>query len=599
MKVSKLIRGLGALGVLAAASSCHSLDVTNPNAPSSKILTDPSILKAVAGGTMRTWFNAYNALEIAGVLDVQALTLASSWNNGNINSYQHIGIGPADTITSPATWTRPNGWYNDLASPQRSSVERWWYDMYSVISSANDALKAIRVGNVNLGDAGATKSAEAVAQLMQGASYMLIANDFDQGYYVDEHTPGDSLLTLIRVPRKTLRDSAVAMLQRAATIAAGTTFDIDPTWTKGIKYNNKQIAQIANTLAAYALAYYARDAQEATTAVDWAKVADFASKGISSGTPVSLEFMADGSAWYNDMDGWFTDISTGRISTRVAHFLDPATQLDPYPLGVGSAQPNSPDLRLGDGTFGQTDIVKGWKTIPKDAGGGTYFAYSTAGEIFRPDRGFYAQSNIGIIRNDESQDQNYDFQPGEKGKATIMIPSNNDLLWAEALLRRGQAADLPKVVALINNTRVAAGGLPAAAVTDPVGSPADADCMSNGRLAKDGGTCTLWSKLLYEQDIEYLQMGPISFWHQRELPVVLATAWERASGTCRTDSDPQTAGKQCTLNVNSIYNGPRYIQGLIPGTAREMPVPAKELAIHQEAFYSFGGSAQVKGTEAP
>src|SRR5690349_18741178 len=77
MKVSKLIRGLGALGVLAAAASCHSLDVTNPNAPSSKILTDPGILKAVAGGTMRTWFNAYDALSIAGVLDVQALTLAS------------------------------------------------------------------------------------------------------------------------------------------------------------------------------------------------------------------------------------------------------------------------------------------------------------------------------------------------------------------------------------------------------------------------------------------------------------------------------------------------------------------------------------------
>ena len=590
MKVLKLIGGLGALSALTLAVSCHSLDVTNPNAPSSKILTDPGILKAVAGGTMHKWFNAYDALEIAGVLDVQALTLASSWNNGNINSYQHIDIGPADTVSSPATWKRPNGWYNDLASPQRSSVERWWYDMYSVISSANDALHAIRVDNVSLGDNASTKSAEAVAQLMQGASYMLLANDYDQGYYLDERTPLDALPTLARVSRSVLRDSAVIMLQRAATLAAATTFTTDPNWAKGISYTNKQIAQLANTFAAYTLAYYARDAQEATTSVDWAKVADFASKGISTGTPVSLQFNGDGSSWYNDMDGWFTDISTGRISTRIAHFLDPATQLDPYPLGVGSAQPNSPDKRLGNGTFGQADIVDVWGTIPKDAGAGTYFAYSTAGEIFRPDRGFYAQSNIGIIRNDESGDQNYDFQPGEKGLATIMIPSNNDLLWAEALLRRGNAADLPQVVALINKTRVGAGGLPAATIADPVGSPADADCMSNGRLAKDGSGCTLWSKLLYEEDIEQLQMGPVSYWHQRELPVVLATAWERATG-CRK------AG--CTPNLNSIYNGPRYIQGLIPGTAREMPVPAKELALHLESFYSFGGSGQVKGTEAP
>src|SRR5262245_34265220 len=589
MTVSKLIRGLGALSVLAVAS-CHSLDVTIPNAPSSKILTDPGILKAVAGGTMHKWFNAYDALEIAGVLDVQALTLASSWNNGNINSYQHIDVGPADTIASPATWKRPNGWYNDLASPQRSSVERWWYDMYSVISSANDALHAIRVDNVSLGDAATTKSAEAVAQLMQGAAYMLIALDYDQGYFLDEKTSLEALTTLKRVNRSILRDSAVAMLSRAATIAGGTSFTTDPTWTKGIGYSNTQIAQIANTLAAYTLAYYARDVQEAATNVDWAKVANFASKGISVGTQTSLQFIGDLTSWYNDMDGWFTDISTGRISTRIAHFLDPATQLDPYPLGVGNPQPHSPDKRLGNGTFGQADIVDGWGTIPKDAGAGTYFAYSTSGEIMRPDRGYYAQSNIGIIRNDESGDQNYDFQPGSKGKATIMIPSNNDLLWAEALWRLCQSAGLPNAVQLINNTRVGAGGLPPAAVTDPVGAPTDGDCMSNGKLAKDGTACTLWSKLLYEEDIEQLQMGPVSFWHQRELPVVQATAWERATA-CRK------AG--CTVNLASIYNGPRYIQGLIPGTAREMPVPAKELAVRSESFYSFGGSLPMKGPEVP
>ena len=104
MNALKMARGLGALAVIALAA-CHSLDVQNPNAPSSKILTDPGVLSAVAGGTMRTWFHEYNRLDVAGVLDVQALSLASSWNNGNINSYQHIDISPADTVTSGDKWT--------------------------------------------------------------------------------------------------------------------------------------------------------------------------------------------------------------------------------------------------------------------------------------------------------------------------------------------------------------------------------------------------------------------------------------------------------------------------------------------------------------
>jgi hypothetical protein len=53
------------------------------------------------------------------------------------------------------------------------------------------------------------------------------------------------------------------------------------------------------------------------------------------------------------------------------------------------------------------------------------------------------------------------------------------------------------------------------------------------------------------------------------------------------------------VNANSIYNGPRFIQGLLPGTARELPVPAKELALKQEAFYTFGGPLAAKGTEKP
>ena len=592
MNALKIARGLGALAAVAFAA-CHSLDVQNPNAPSSSILTDPGVLSAVAGGTMRTWFNQYNNLEIAGVLDVQALTLASSWNNGNINSYQHIDISPADTVTPGDKWTRPNAWFNDLASPQRTSIEDWWYGYYATISAANDALHAIRIDKVTLGNAAATSAAEAVAQLMQGASYMMISNDYDQGYFLDENTTADELANLQRVSRSVIRDSAESKLKSAVAVAERGTFSTDPNWANGITYDNTQIARLANSMAAMTLAYYARDDQEAASVVDWSKVADYASKGISTGTPFSFSFVGDGcGSWCDDMSYWFTEYSSGRVSTRVAHFMDPATQLDPYALGVGSPQPHSADKRMGDGTFGETDIQDVYDNIPKDAGAGTYFAYSHTGEIFRPDRGYYAQSNIGMIRFDDSGDMNLQANPGGYGLMQVMLPSTNDLLWAEALLRVGGGANIGKAVDLINKTRVGAGGLAAASASDPLGSPADGDCMTNGKLAKDGSPCTLWSKLLYEQDIEYLEMGPVGFWHQRELPVVKATGWERATG-CRK---PATG---CAVNANSIYNGPRFIQGLLPGTARELPVPAKELALKQEAFYTFGGPLAAKGTEKP
>jgi hypothetical protein len=581
----KIALGLGALGAMALVG-CHTLDVENPNAPSSKILTDPGVLAAVAGGTMRTWLNDYNTLEIAGVLDNNARSLSSSWNNGNMNTYQHIDISPSDTVTPGDKWTRPNGWFNDLASPQRTSVEHWWYGYYATISAANDALHAIRVDKVTLGSATATSAAEAVAQLMQGASFMMIANDYDQGYFLDENTTAEQLTSLTRVNRKVLRDSAEAKLKKAAAVAA-TNFNTDPSWANGVTYDNTQIARLANTFAAMTLAYYARDDQEVTT-VDWAKVADYASKGISSGAPFAFTFVGDGgNSWQDDMSYWFTEYSTGRVSTRVAHFVDPATQLDPYALGVGSPRPHSPDKRMGDGSFGQADIQDVYDNIPKDAGAGTYFAWSATGEVFRPDRGYYAQSNIGYIRFDDSGDMNLQANPGGYGTMAVMLPSTNDLLWAEALLRVGGPANISKAADLINNTRVKAGGLAPASASDLLGAPTDGDCMANGKLAKDGTACTLWSKLLYEQDIEYLEMGPVAYWHQRELPLVKATAWERATG-CRK---PATG---CAVNPNSIYNGPRYIQGLIPGTPRDLPVPAKELALKAEAFYSFGGSQPAK-----
>src|SRR5215467_7091811 len=106
MRIWNMACAAGVLAALAAAG-CKSLDVSNPNAPSSsEVLTDPTLLESVAAGTLRSWFNGYSTLEGTGVLSVQARTLSSSWNNGNMNFYSGVDINPSDTTVDPTTWTR-------------------------------------------------------------------------------------------------------------------------------------------------------------------------------------------------------------------------------------------------------------------------------------------------------------------------------------------------------------------------------------------------------------------------------------------------------------------------------------------------------------
>jgi hypothetical protein len=373
-------------------------------------------------------------------------------------------------------------------------------------------------------------------------------------------------------------------------LANANTFQTPAAWMNGAAtLSNAQVAKLGNTLLAMLQVYYPRDDAENTT-VDWSRVATYASAGISTGADsLTFAMIGDGCvAWCHVMMPWFTDISSGRVSTRVAHLLDPATQMDPYPMGVGNPQPNSPDRRMGDGSFGDANMVIVYDNVPKTGNAGSDFAYSSAGEIFDATRGYYHQSNIGIVRYDESGLQDPAKQWAGYGIEPIISPALNDLIWAEALLRLGGATNVGDAVTLINKTRVSRGGLPAALASDAVGAPSDGPCMANDKLARNGGACTLYAKLLYELEVELLQLGPVPYYNQRRLPLVVATAWERASGCVPVNPCP-----------NRNTNGARYVQGLLPGTPREMPVPAKELGRKAEPLYTFGGANPAKGSETP
>lgn len=573
-----ILRGLVAVTWLAAVG-CGTLDISNPNEPDNKrALADPTAIESVAAGSIRTWFNAYTSLRGAGVLVTHARSYSSSWNNGNLNTYSSI-----DNPTAPPDqWVRTVGWRNDPASSQRTSVDAFWSGgldesatsrggFYNSLSSANDALSAIRKNAVVINNASDTKRAETVAAFMQGASLMMFALNYDKAYIVTDSTTDLQLASLTYSNRKLLRDTAVAKLKQAIALADANSFTTPAAWTNGVSYSNTQISQIANSMAAMTLAYYPRDSTE-LAGVDWAAVEGFTAKGISSGTAFDFMVVQDGYAsWISELMSWFNSIDTGRLHTRVSHFLDPATQVDPWPAS-GNPQPNSPDKRLGNGSFGPADISSGFGTVAKDAGAGTDFAWS-AQAVFRPSRGSYHQSNLAQIRYDFSGEQDPQGTYGGYGPAPVMVKSFNDLLWAEALMRQGKNA---AAVPFIDRSRVTRGGLASAALNlGNVGSTNNGPCMANGKLASTGANCTLWSVLLYEKEVELPGQGPAAFYEQRRLPITVGGGW---------------AGDNSPLRV---------IQGLLPGTPREMPVPYKELGVKGEALYTWGGTAAPKSAPPP
>jgi hypothetical protein len=581
MTVTRVVRGVGA-GALLLVVGCEDLAVENPNAPDNRrILSDPSAVEAVAAGALRSWFNAWEGLRGTGPLSAQARTYTSSWNNAHMNFYSSVdnpGNPAAEGYNPTAMWNRnTRSWQNDPARDERVEIEwfwsggnnEWlgdvWPGFYAGLSSAADALRAIRNDKLVIRNAADTKRAETVAALGRGLALMAIALNYDKGYNIDENT---DLAALQYSNRKEMRDAAVAAFQTVIDNAKTNTFTTDASWTNGRSYSNDQIARFASTLAALTLAYYPRDAAE-NAQVNWAQVATYASGGMSTGAAFDFVAVGDGCiAWCPEILGWHNDLGSGRVSTRVAHLMDPATQRDPWPLS-GNPRPNSADKRLGDGSFGTGSLTGSRATPPKTTAAGTDFAWSPSAP-FRPDRGQYHQSNIGHIRYDESGNHDGNAIIGAYGPSPAISATQSDLIWAEALLRQS-TPNAGLAATLIDKTRVGRGGLPSSAVAVGIGSDADGPCMSTGVKATDGTPCSLWSMLLYEKEVELLGLGASPFYEQRRLPFI------------------------ATCGNTAPCNG-RHVAGLLPGTPREMPVPAKELEVKGEALYTFGGSNPLKST---
>ena len=534
-----------------AATGC-SLDIDNPNAPDAKrAFNDPAGLEQLLGGAFRTWVETrgdyYGAMPMTAMAD----NYTASWNNAAIRFYSSEGVDCAMRC----------GWTNSATAPEAAggpTVESQWYGYYTVLSSANDVLRAIEGGLCFDDDCAAdntlTSRNKAIAKMLQGMALSGIALLYDQGFIVDETTDLSNPSALSFSTREEVRDAAVQKFQEAYDEAGTKTWLTESAWMGvggGRVYTREQVQRIIRTMQAEALALFARDAGE-NAATNWAQVATYASQGISSGTPFDFEFYIDASGAECGLDcvkTWGNSIGTMRVDTRVASMIT-SNHVHPWPeTSGGNPCPTvSNDRRVGDGSWGPADDFNGYSTKAATANAGTDFACSGV-VIFPAARGQWHQSNLQHIRYSHLAyvGENLPGQDGT-GQDPFYTRWMNDLMWAEAEIRR-TGGNLTVAAERINSSRVGRGGLtPVTAATGQAG---------------------LITALQYEQDIEFMGQGMTPFLNRR-----------RADGNCA----PFTFG-----SLTRTCDG-----SLITGTPRHMPVPAKELDVLVRSVYTFGGSGPSK-----
>lgn len=444
---------LAAGGVILALAACsQDLTVPNNNNPDTKrAISTPSDVQQLAAASIADWHDATNEMNPALAFAVMADALTSSYNNFGMNL-----SSSEPRLAYPNNTT--GGDYTDMAQDP-------WYNNYTALGEANDALGAIANG-ITVDD-----GYKELAMLTQGVALGNIALIFDKGWAADETMELPIPVEDLK-PYGDVADFAVSKLDAviAATQSASWELPHDVLPINGIDLTAENIGKLANTMAARILAYTPRNAAE-NEAVDWNAVLQYAENGISSGTPFDFAVVEDnGTIWWDGYKAYGNYGPWLRVSMRVMHEMNP-------------------DL---------PERYTACSSIPEDAAGFTDHRYDTdftyIGTIpYACARGAWHFSNWEHSRyGTKATLGDVSWYSGTfTGAAPMVLAAENDLLWAEALVRTG--GDLTLAADKVNNTRVGRGEL----------SPVAADANA------------IMDAIHYEQDVELLTTGGGLQWFNR------------------------------------------------------------------------------------
>ncbi len=395
--------------------ACVDLDIENTNDPDTEeVLSSSQGVKDLAGGLFNKWFKSeqhnYGS-------PGPAMWVMADWGTVTFANY-----ATKDMSEEPRIFMNNTSSYG-----YHATIRNFWRNMYSVVTSANDVIRAIDNG-VEIGDNGEeTMMVKGMAYFMQGLGNGYIGLVYDQGFPSDENTDYE---TLEVSPYTQSIDMAISQLEKAIEVFDNNTFTLPNDWMNGNSFTNTDMSKLAHSFIARLMVYSPRNTAE-SDAVNWQSVLEHAQAGIDFDFTIQGDGNISNRKWMSWYKYYMARPSWGKVDMRVVHMLDNNIPAN-WPDGGISDLPNdgiinSPDLRV------LTD-----------------FQYDPANN--RPERGLYRWSTYRYTRMDSYINQLF-FAP-----VVMMRKAENDLFIAEAYARLNQY-DL--AAAVINaGTRTTRGFLP-------------------------------------------------------------------------------------------------------------------------------------------
>jgi starch-binding outer membrane protein, SusD/RagB family len=520
------------VGGLFLLTSCQDLDVTNPNNPDTeRALASAADVEALVGSQYQQWWNTQKNYP-GMTLSVMANASTASW--GNFGMFD-LGAFPRQAFLNDPS-------YADIGM---STVI--WSNAYTAISSVNDGLNALEAGiTFDSQNEMRQQRMETFARFIQGISYGLLANHYDQGFIIDETTDLEGValgnVELEMVDYQQVLDAAVGFLDDAIALANSSSFTLPAGWIAGNALTSDELALLAEAYKVRFITSNARSVAE-RDAIDWTAIRDMTGNVMDApffdNSEDAFTVEADGVFWWSRPHSLQQDPGWVRTDMMLIGRTDESGQFDAYANGPVTDREQfiltTSDRRIA----GQEDVFNEENDLVGEAkrtARGTDFAH--AGPAPHPSaRGEWRWSRYHHHRNSEM------YANGFVGPMQHMRVTEMKMLRAEALLRLNEPVILPEVVELINETRVDRGGLDPMLVTDGFGD--------------------VWNAMRYEFEIEtHATAAGLDYYHTR--------SWGNLRG--------ESYGK------------------LLEGTPIHFPVPAGELMLLEMPIYTFGGS---EGGAAP
>lgn len=492
------------------------LETENTNAPVADT-DDPGDIETAVASQYHTWFTAVDMTTPMMALSVASGEITSSWGN--------FGMEDMGNITAEG---RAEAFNNSPAYAYASVAENPWSNLYTAISSANDAVYLFERSEDPLEFDSQAENDRVISfgYFILGLSYTSLANIYDQGFIVEPDTDLEEE-ELDLQPYNEVHAYGMDMFQKAIDVAEASDFEAIPDrWLRtdvtGSAIPKDEFIGIIYAYMARHLVQMPRDGQERDDLQLWEKVTEYADEAL------------DRMGGYHDLTDNVAEIWSSRAGGEYFYNNPLWTRTSYYTIGYQDESGNyedwlntwyhdrnefildTPDARVA----GQDPDADGAGSTQA----GKYF-YFAGGSWFSPGRGTYVFSM-------------YDWdRTGTHTGAQIpqFRPEELNLYEAEYELRFG---DESAAVAIINQSRTQNGEM----------EPLDAAELT---------TEEIWNEYYYEFRIETYGIGQAQHYFN-------ARGWD----------DYQTENP---------------LGGLMPGTPVHLPVPGSELELLDMENYTYGG----------